>query len=174
MQKILLAVLIGACALQAQTPKEFLKEARDFYNGNKDTITRAAAKMTEADYAFKPTPEVRTYGQIIGHIADTNVLICSMVSGSGKKNDASKLTSKAELSAALKASFDECDKAFDSVTEANAAEVIGQGFLKRTRLNLLQFNTMHNNEMYGYASVYLRLKNIVPPSSEPRKGPQAP
>jgi hypothetical protein len=174
MQKILLAVLISACALQAQTPKEFLTEARSFYTGSKDTITRAAAKMPEGDYGFKPTPDVRSYGQLIGHVADIQVAICSTITGSGKKSDSSKLTSKADLAAALKASYDECDKAFDSVTEANAAEVIGQGFLKRTRLSLLEFNTMHDNEMYGYMAVYLRLKNIVPPSSEPRKGPQAP
>jgi len=169
MKKLVFIALAATFALSAQTSKDFLTEAKGYYEGTKNNITRAADRMPESDYGFKPTPLIRSYGEAIGHIADIQMTICSIVTGSGKKSDSSKVTSKAELASNLKASFEECDKAFASVTEANAAEVIGQGFFKRTRLSLLNFNTMHNNEMYGTISVYLRLKSLVPPSSDPKK-----
>src|SRR5207248_4668689 len=118
---------------------------------------------SDENYGFKPTAEIRTYAQLIGHVADVQMQICSTVTGSGKKSDSSKITSKSGLATALKDSFDECDKAFASLTEANASEVVGSGFFRRTKLGLLTFNTIHNNEMYGTIAVYLRLKGIVPP-----------
>ena len=74
--------------------------------------------------------------------------------------------SKAEVVAALKASFDACDTAYDSVTEANQLQIAGTGLLKRSRLAVLFLNNEHDNETYGTMSVYLRLKGIVPPSSD--------
>jgi hypothetical protein len=168
MKRIFLLAVLSACASQAQTPAAYIQEAKQLYNGSKNFISRAAEKMPEENYSFKPTPEIRTYGQLIAHVADLQVEICSTVTGSGKKSDSSKITSKAGLVAALKASFEECDKAMDSLTEANSTDVVGTGFLKRTKLGLMNFDVVHNNEMYGTIAVYLRLKGIVPPSSEPR------
>jgi hypothetical protein len=73
---------------------------------------------------------------------------------------------KAEVVAALKASFDTCDTAYDSVTEANQLQIAGTGLLKRSRLAVLLLNNEHDNETYGTVSVYLRRKGIVPPSSD--------
>ena len=81
-------------------------------------------------------------------------------------NAASK-KAKANLVAALKDSSAMCDAAFDALTDANANQPAGMG---RSKLALLEFNTGHSNEEYGYMSVYMRLKGLVPPSSAGRGG----
>ena len=68
--------------------------------------------------------------------------------------------------AALAASFAECDAAWDSVTDANAAEMVGQ----RSRLGTSILDVIHSNEEYGYMAIYFRLKGIVPPSSDRARG----
>ena len=84
--------------------------------------------------------------------------------------DTSK-TAKADLVAALKASFDACDAAWDAMTDTTAMETVaGRGGAKRTKLSMLIGATIvHNNEEYGYLAVYMRMKNVVPPSSD--RGP---
>jgi uncharacterized damage-inducible protein DinB len=169
-RSILIAAIAGAGLLQAQNAGTYVTEAKQAYNQIKNNITRAADKMPDSDYSFKPTPDVRNFGQLISHIADAQNNFCSTLTGDARKPSAADKTSKADLVAALKESFDECDKAYDSVSDSNASEVVGQGFMKRSRLGILNFNVVHDNEMYGTMAVYLRLKGIVPPSSEPRGG----
>jgi hypothetical protein len=94
--------------------------------------------------------------------------LCSTVSGERKAVNAGSKTSKADLVAALKESSAICDAAFDSLTEANASQLAAMG---KSRLGLLEFNFGHSNEEYGYGSVYLRLKGVVPPSSAGRGRP---
>src|SRR6202161_920327 len=67
-------------------------------------VVRAAEKMPEENYAFKPTPEVRSFGQLVGHVADASYMFCSQAIGDanpGKQFEKTK-TSKADLVAALK------------------------------------------------------------------------
>ena len=125
--------------------------------------------MSEADYSFKASPDIRTFGALIGHIADVQMRMCAGVKGEQKAADASSKTAKADLVAALKASFDECDAAFDSLTDANANERVAMGRGPgRTKLGTLIYATIHDNEEYGYLAVYMRLKGVIPPSSEGR------
>src|SRR5437868_2517910 len=107
------AVLTGACAVQAHAADPLSTEAKRYYTGIKTNITKMAEAMSEENYSFKPTPEIRTFGQMIGHIADAQLGTCSAVNGAMKQPGASKMTSKSDLVAALKASNDECDKAFN-------------------------------------------------------------
>jgi DinB superfamily len=164
------AGLAGACLLPAQTPASSAAEVKQAYNGVKNNILRAADKVSEADYNFKATPDVRTWGQLVGHVADAQMRGCSTVNGAPKAASAGDKTAKADLVAALKESFAECDKAFDALTDANANESVAAGRGQRTRLGALYGQVVHDNEMYGYMSVYMRLKGVVPPSSEPRGG----
>jgi uncharacterized damage-inducible protein DinB len=150
----------GACALQAQST-----EVKQAYNGIKNNLLKMADKMPDENYAFKATPDIRSFGQLVGHVADAQVGTCSAVNGEPKKLGASSMTSKADLVAALKASFDECDKAFDSLSDATAAQTIKMGQREATKLGALARVVTHSNEEYGYMSVYLRLKGVVPPSS---------
>ncbi len=143
----------------------------------KDILLRSAEKMPEENYSFKPTDAVRSYGQIIGHVADAQYLFCSMALG--EKNPALDIehtkTSKADLIAALNAGFAYCDKAYDSMTDVSAVQTIKLFGNDAPRLSALTVNNMHNMEHYGNLVTYMRLKNIVPPSSEaPAQAPAQP
>ena len=162
-----LGVFFGAAALYAQD-NPFSADAKQSYTGIKSTLMKAAEKMPESNYSFKTVPEVRTYGEVIGHIADIQVMLCGLVKGEQKQGTAGTKTSKADLMAALKDSFDYCDTVYNSMTDAAGAQKVKMFGREMTKLGVLNFNTMHDNEMYGTAVAYLRIKGIVPPSSERR------
>ena len=164
---LLAAALAGGCALQAQTANPLIAESNRAYTAIKTNLTKAADKMSDENYNFKASPDIRTFGALIGHIADSQMRMCAQVKGEQKEATAASKTAKADLVAALKASFDECDAAWDSITDANAVEMLG-GRAPRSKLSALIYNTTHDNEEYGYLAVYMRLKGVVPPSSEPR------
>jgi hypothetical protein len=142
------------------------------YAGIKANFTSAAEKMPEADYSFKPgsTPEARTYAAVIAHIAQSQFGACSgwagMPNPAAGKNLEQELKTKADVTKALAESFALCDKAFEAVTDANATEMIKAGPNEVTRAAALYGLIAHDNEMAGTAYVYLRSKNIVPPSTE--------
>jgi len=145
------------------------------YGRVKDILLRSAQKMPEENYSFKPTDTVRSYGQIIGHLADAQYLFCSIALG--EKNPALDVehtkTSKADLIAALNTAFAYCDKAYDGMTDASAVQTIKLFGNDAPRLGALTVNNMHNLEHYGNLVTYMRMKNIVPPSSEaPPQQPQ--
>ena len=138
----------------------------------KTNFTAAAEKMPEADYTFKPgsTPEARTYAAVIAHIVQSQFAQCSGMKGvpnpmQGKQLE-QELKTKAEVTKALADSFALCDDLFAQVTDANATEMIKQGMNEVTRAAGLYGVIVHGNEMAGTAYVYLRSKNIVPPSTE--------
>jgi len=138
----------------------------------KANVIKAAEKMPEENYAFRPTPEVRSFGQIVGHVADAQYIFCSMAKGkpdNGPGIEKNK-TTKADLVAALKQAFAYCDETYDAMTDASAAEPIK--FLGRDapRITALNFNTAHMDEHYGNIVTYMRIKGLVPPSSESEAG----
>jgi uncharacterized damage-inducible protein DinB len=157
---------IGASCALAQSP--LIPELKQFYTIRKGDLLKSADRMPAEDYNFKPTPDVRTFGQLIAHIADAQMNFCSAVKGEPKRLNAALKTSKADLVAALKASFDECDSAFDSMTDATANQMMKAGNAERSKLGTLLYATLHDTEEYGYLAVYLRLKNLIPPSTNSR------
>jgi hypothetical protein len=159
---MLAATLAGASALHAQTTNPLITETRQAYSAVKGYLTRAAAAMPEENYNFKPTPEIRTFGALLAHIADHQTTYCSTALGSRQQGDAASKTTKADLVAALAASFAECDAAWASITDANATTMVGQ----RSKLGTLILDVIHSNEEYGYMAIYFRLKGIVPPSTD--------
>jgi hypothetical protein len=156
----------ASAAAWAQNP--FSADAKGSYTGMKGTLLKAADKMPEADYGFKTVPAVRTYGEMIGHVADIQMALCGMVKGEQAKPVSTGKTSKADLIAALKASFDYCDAVYNSMDDKAGAVVIKMFGRDMTKLGVLNFNTMHDQEMYGNMVAFLRIKGIVPPSSEGR------
>jgi hypothetical protein len=146
------------------------------YAGIKTNFTAAAEKMPEADYMFKvgSTPEARTYGQLIAHIAQSQFGQCSGLTGVPNpmqgKNLEQELKTKTELTKALAESFAICDKAFAMVTDANATELVKAGQNEQTRAASMYGVIVHANEIAGTAYAYLRSKNIVPPSTERAMG----
>jgi hypothetical protein len=159
---MLAASLAAVCSLQAQTTNPLIAETKGAYNSVKGYLTRAAVAMPEEDYSYKPTPDIRTFGALVAHIADHQMTYCSTSRGARKQADAASKTTKADLVAALAASFAECDAAWDSITDANAKEMVGP----RSKLGTLILDVVHSNEEYGYMALYFRLKGIVPPSSD--------
>lgn len=142
---------------------------KGLYSFMSHSVVAAAAKMPEENYAFKPTPDVRSFGQLVGHVADANFAICSQAAGEANPNKGSiekTKTSKADLVAALNDAVAYCGKAFDGMTDAKGSEMIQMFSFHLARLTVLSLNTAHTNEHYGNMVTYMRLKGIVPPTSE--------
>jgi hypothetical protein len=168
MNRPILIALPFLCASLISAQNPLSTEAKQAYSGIKNNLTKMAEKVPADVYSFKATPDVRTFGQLIGHVADSQLRSCSTVRGETKQASASSKTTKEELVAALKESFAECDAAFEALTDASATEMVKFRNGTRSKLGILNGVTIHSNEEYGYMCVYLRLKGIVPPSSEGR------
>jgi hypothetical protein len=165
---ILAGCVFTAAGAFAQSPGPLIPELKQFYTVRKGDLLKSADRMPAGDYDFKPTPDMRSFGQLIAHIADAQMSFCSGVKGEAKRLNAAAKTSKADLVAALKASFDECDSAFDAMTDATATQMLKSGSAERSKFGTLLYATLHDNEEYGYLAVYLRLKNLIPPSTNSR------
>ena len=134
-------------------------------------LAEAAEAMPAAEYAFKPTPEIRSFAALVGHVVNANFFFCSQARG--EKMPANQnyeaATDKAVLVKGLTDALAYCDAAYAATTDANfqqPVKVVGGGATTETaRGMLLMFNTTHNNEHYGNVVVYLRLKGHVPPST---------
>ena len=157
--------LAGAGALLAQNP--VIAEQKTAYTNNKNNLIKAAEKMPEEAYSFKPTPEMEAFGARMIHIAN-QIGTCSGMTGERKPNPAAGKTAKADIVAGLKASFEACDAAWDNMNDATAMEMVAgpRGTRSARSSSALIGNTTHNTEMYGYISVYMRLKGVVPPTSD--------
>jgi hypothetical protein len=162
-----IAILGSAVSLNAQS-NPLSADAKGDYTSIKNILLKSAEKMPEENYSFRTTPQVRTYGEMIAHIADVQTMLCATAKGEQKKGTAGGKTSKADLSAALKESFDYCDAVYDSMTDGAGAQTVKMFGHDKTKLGVLFFNVEHNNEMYGQMVAYMRIKGIVPPSSEGR------
>jgi hypothetical protein len=184
---VCLAALGSAFAAAQQTPPappaSVAAEVNGFYTRIAGFITKSAAMVPEDKYGFQPTPDVRTFARLFAHITDDNNGACWALAGESQApatvdtpnsnaSAASKMK-KAELEKALADSVALCEKAFKAVTPANMMEPAG-GRGNRTKIGALIYNTSHINEHYGNIVTYLRLNNMIPPSSAPRGGGPAP
>ena len=133
-------------------------------------LSESAEAMPAEEFAFKPTPQVRSFGELVGHIANANFFFCAQAKGEKSPATANfeKAADKATILKGLNDSLAYCDGAYAATTDANFQEpvqMMGPGAGKTGRGMLLMFNTTHNNEHYGNLIVYLRLKGHVPPST---------
>jgi len=175
MRTVLRALLICAVApvialAQGNPLSTFNKTA---FGALQNILLRTAEKMPEENYKFKPTEAVRSFGQVIGHVADTQYMFCSIEMG--EKDPDLKIehrkTSKTELIAALREAFAYCEKAYEGMTDASATQTVKMFGGDTPKLSVLTANNMHTVEHYGNLVTYMRLKNIVPPTSEPKSKP---
>jgi uncharacterized damage-inducible protein DinB len=141
---------------------------KGLYSFVSNAVIGAAQKMPEENYSFKPTPEVRTFGQIVGHVADASYMFCSQTLGEANptKGIEKTKTSKVDLVAALKDAVAYCNRAFDSMTDAKGSQMVTLFNFDIAKLTLFSLNTAHTDEHYGNMVTYLRIKGIVPPTSE--------
>src|SRR5579871_4559226 len=169
MKTILLTVSAFAFSgvLLAQDP--LTTDSKASYTMISGFFVSAAETMPEKDYSFKPAPTVRTFGQVVGHIADNQYMWCSAVQGEKRESNIEQtVTSRAVLVAKLKEAVAYCDSVYASFHDSDAAVKINAFGRERTKLSTLDFNTGHIYEHYGTLATYLRIKGLVPPSSEPR------
>jgi hypothetical protein len=184
---VLLVLFVGVAALPllAQTPAaqvpatsaqppSLVSEVQNVFNTIKGYITKSAAQFPEDKLTWQPTPAVRSWARLIAHIADDNNGACAVLGGAAQrparldtedtpKSAANKMT-KADLEKALADSFALCDKAFAAVTDANMMERNGN----RSKIGTLIYDTSHINEHYGNIVTYMRLNDMVPPSTAGR------
>jgi uncharacterized damage-inducible protein DinB len=163
---ISLAALLIAAPAFAQSVG--VDAARDNWKGMSNYITKAADQMSEADYAYKPVATVRSFGQLIGHIAGAQYMFCAMVLGDAARGEGDiekSTTTKEGLVAALKGSNEYCAKAY-ALNDAQAAAMIKMFGQDRSKMNALVMNAAHLGEHYGNIVTYMRMKGMVPPSSQ--------
>jgi len=173
---VLVASMASCVAVLAQTaaapppapPNPITASEKGFYGVVSGEAIAGAEKMPEENYSFKPTPDVRSFGQLVGHLADAQYLFCSTALGEPDPVKAIEKTktSKADLVAALKDGVAYCNKAFAGMTDAKGSQMVKMMNFDVAKLSVLSINTAHTDEHYGNMVTYLRMKGIVPPSSE--------
>lgn len=171
MKRILIALLTlcaaPAAAQAPAAPNTALGSVRPLYAQGAAYVLAAAEQMPEADYGFKPTPEVRSFGELVGHVANAQYMICSAALGEANPNQQNweQTTEKAALIEALRGSNAVCDRAYQQ-DDASAMQVMRLFGREQTRLGALVLNAAHDFEHYGNMVTYLRIKGMVPPSSQ--------
>lgn len=163
----LLLLVIPAVASAQAPANSAVAAATAPYDQVKDYLLRSAEQTPESLYAFKPTPEVRSLGQLIGHVADGQAAYCSAALGEAPPQSSAErtMTTKAALVEALRTSIALCDRAY-AQTDAQAMATTKIFGRDGSRLGALVTNATHDFEHYGNIVTYLRLKGIVPPSSQ--------
>jgi uncharacterized damage-inducible protein DinB len=182
MNRILLLSSLAALQVFAQSstpnaatpnPNPLSGATKYIYGVSKSDLLKSAEEMPEENYSFKPVSTVRSFGQLVGHVADAQYEFCAAVVGDGKQPPGIEKTktSKADLVQALKDGFAYCDQAYGSLTDARAAEIVKFFGHDAPKLSILTFNIGHNMEHYGNMVTYLRIKGLVPPSSQKQSMP---
>lgn len=145
-----------------------LSHSRDLHGGVTAMVVEAASRMPAESYDFRPVESVRTFGEIVRHIAETNDFFCAAASGEpGPRQQAARTASgKQELVAALRESFAKCAQVHAALTDASASEMVNVMGRPRPRLSVLTIHQLHAIEHYGNLVTYLRMQKIVPPTSD--------
>lgn len=167
-----LAVCLIAPASFAQSSANPISDGlRNQWNGAKRNIQQSAELMPEATWDYRPTDGVRSFGEIVAHVAGASYVICSAAKGEKTPYAEDYFEKNAKGRAAIvKATADAiayCDAAFTALTDATAGQMVanpfGDGQVSRTQVLVLQIG--HDNEHYGNLVTYFRMNGIVPPSS---------
>jgi uncharacterized damage-inducible protein DinB len=153
---------------QAAAPVTGVGTAKQVWEMSANYVIKSAEQMPEADYAFKPVATVRSFGQLLGHVAGSQYMFCAIAMGDASRGEddiEKSKTTKADLVAALKASNDYCAKAY-AMNDAQSAGMIKLFGQDRSKMHTLVMNASHISEHYGNIVTYMRMKGMVPPSSQ--------
>ena len=165
--KLTSVALLVAGAMFAQGGP-LVNSSKAVYGIAKNDVMRSAEKVPENLWSYRPTPEVRTMGELFAHVADSQYEFCGAAASQRPpdKNIEKTVKRKADIIAALKEAYAYCDGVFAKMTDADAAQTVKFGGQSMAKLAVMDFNTAHTNEHYGNLVTYMRLNHIVPPSSE--------
>jgi uncharacterized damage-inducible protein DinB len=161
-------VLAQAPPAAADTANPLMTTVKSLYEGVVRNVAESAEKVPEDVYAFKPSPDVRSFGEMIGHVTEALSAYCARAVGKPAplvEVERTKKT-KGELVGALKEARGYCDGVYGSMTDADAMKPIKMGQNEAPAVRLLIANISHANEHYGNLVTYMRIKGIVPPSTE--------
>ena len=157
-------VFLGMLALvpliAAEPKNPFSEDARRSYENIKTVLRNAAQAMPEEKYGFRPQGAERTFGEVIAHVADLQTEFCSAVKGDKSTGGQVLKQTKADLSAAIEASFNYCDAAYKGMTDRDGARIVDLFGKPITLLGLLNGNVAYDNQMYGLLQTYLRMNGI--------------
>jgi uncharacterized damage-inducible protein DinB len=169
-----LTALLGAAPVHPVAPSapSALAADREIWTMLMRWVSAAAEQVPDSSYSYRPAPTVRTFGQLIAHIAGSQDMFCAQALGD-KASDSDVIekttTGKAALVAALKASIEHCQKAY-AMSDADAMKRTVKVFVgERSALWALLYNTVHDGEHYGNIVTYMRMLGMVPPSSQPAR-----
>lgn len=173
---MLTAVVLGIAAVaSAQTPPADMGYSATLtrsWQNIASMVARSAEAMPEAHYTFKPTPDVRSFGELVGHLAEEHYMICAGAKGEANPKEGTafeKIATKAELVKAINESIAYCNAVYAATRdEAKTTQPAAPGRRDTPFRNLL-LNVTHDSEHYGNMVTYLRIKGIVPPSSQPTR-----
>jgi uncharacterized damage-inducible protein DinB len=171
-QIVIAAVLIALPSIAvAQNANPLTANAKVQFGALSGFVVRSAEKVPEDLYSFRATPEVRSMAELFGHVADAMFAMCSTAAGTKPPRTGIEkvVTSKTALVAALKEGVTYCNSVYDGMTDQKGLETVPFYFGPTPRVSVLYFVVTHTYEHYGNLVTYMRLKNIVPPSSEPTK-----
>ena len=151
----------------AQHHNSGMAAVKPLYENVKGWILRSAEAMPAEHFSFKPVDGVRTYAQLLGHVANANFMFCSTVKGeqSPATQNYEETASREDLVRGLRAAFDYCDGAY-AMEESKAMEQATLFGQTGSKLWVLMFNVAHDMEHYGNLVTYMRMKGITPPSSQ--------
>lgn len=169
---LLLCLLVSASSAFAQEKAKenpLTRYTQRMHSSIKQILVTTAEKMPEEHYSFRPAESVRTFGQIVGHVADSQHYFCSAILGEKSASPRAEKTkaSKAELIAALNDAFTYCEKAYAGLNDVSGAELMKIMGGDMPKLGALTTNNLHAIEHYGNLVTYMRMKDLVPPTSEP-------
>jgi hypothetical protein len=139
-------------------------------------LVMAAEMMPESSYAFRPTPDLRTFGQQINHATGAHYSFCNQAGlPPGLQKQAApnlaSITAKPAIVAALKESIAYCNRVLAAASEewlsGSAAGLGGSssGLIHGMRAHAFIYNAVHSAEDYGTITTYLRMQGVVPPST---------
>jgi uncharacterized damage-inducible protein DinB len=171
-RSISLALLSASIAAQPASDGGYTGTIRASWMRVQRLVAASAELMPETEYAFKPSKDVRSFGELIGHLANEHYLLCSGLKGEQnpkKDTDFEKTATKAGLIQALKESNAYCDAAYGAAKDdPKLTQPIAQN-RRDTPFGVMLLNVTHDSEHYGNLVTYLRMKGLVPPSSRPTR-----
>ena len=133
-----------------------------FRSNMQDKIMKSAETMPESKYSYRPTKDVRSFAEILTHVADISYFLCSSVKGEANPVSATAKVSKTEIMAYLKGSFDYCDGVYSRFTDAHLNDPADFFGVKTNKMFILTQVANHDALHYGNLVTYLRLNGLVP------------
>src|SRR5271155_3715637 len=133
-----------------------------FRSNMQDKIMKSADAMPESKYSYRPTKDVRSFAEILNHVADISYILCSNVKGEATPGMAAAKGSKAEIKAYLKGSFDYCDGVYSGFTDAHLNDPANFFGVKTNKMFILTQVGNHDALHYGNLVTYLRINDLEP------------